>query len=82
MGMDAKIIWLIRGHMPDVLKIENESFECGKRAPMFAAPLGRWLKPDSWFERSDEEGIQTACCRECIDKIAKKTGKTGVVLPV
>lgn len=54
---------------------------CGKRAPM-AAYNGNWFKPDSWFERSDNDGIQTACRRECIDKIAEKTGKTSVVIPI
>lgn len=54
---------------------------CGKRAPMEAWNQN-WHKPGSWFERGDEDGIQTACCRECIVKIAEKTGKTSVVLPV
>ena len=53
---------------------------CGKKAPM-PAYSGNWHKPHSWFERSDDDGIQSACCRECIDKISKKTGKTGVVIP-
>jgi hypothetical protein len=43
---------------------------------------GQWFKPDSWFERSDEDGTQTACCRECIKKISEKTGKTSVILPI
>lgn len=41
-----------------------------------------WHKPPSWYERSDADGVQTACSRECIEKIAKKTGKTSVVLPI
>jgi len=53
---------------------------CGKRAPMDHYH-GKWFKPNSWFERSDEDGCQTACSRECIKKIADKSGKTGVVLP-
>ena len=55
---------------------------CGKRAAMTATRHGDWIKPRDWFQRSDEDGIQTACSRECIEKIARKTGKTGVVLPV
>ena len=55
---------------------------CGKRAPATVGSLGRWLKPRDWYERSDEDGIQTACSRGCIDKIAAKSGKTKVVLPV
>lgn len=54
---------------------------CGKRIPGVPAG-GRWHKPDSWYERSDGDGIQTACSRPCIDRIANATGKTKVVLPV
>lgn len=53
---------------------------CGKREPAEEGAGGNWLKPYSWFQRSDEDGIQVACCRKCIDKIAKKTGKTNVVM--
>ena len=54
---------------------------CAKRAP--ATHNGRdWFKPSAWFQRSDEDGIQVACSRECIEKIAANTGKTSVVLPV
>lgn len=54
---------------------------CGKRIP--ATHNNRdYFKPDSWFQRSDEDGIQVACSRECIKKIAEKTGKTSIVLPV
>ena len=53
---------------------------CGKRRE--AINNGRdWFKPQSWFERADEDGIQTACSRECIEKIAERTGKTSVVFP-
>lgn len=38
-------------------------------------------KPDLWYSRKDEDGIQIACSRECIDIIAAKTGKTRVILP-
>jgi len=55
---------------------------CGKRAVMIASQDGCWYKPASWYERSDRNGIQTACSRKCIDKIAEKTGKTDVVLPI
>lgn len=55
---------------------------CGERQPMVAGRDGNWHKPRSWFERSDEDGIQTACSRECIQKIAEKSGKTSVVLPI
>ena len=54
---------------------------CGKR--MEASRNGRdYLKPSSWYQRSDEDGIQVACCRECIAKCAEKSGKTDLVLPV
>jgi hypothetical protein len=49
---------------------------------MVAGVCGSWHKPRSWFERSDKDGIQTACCRECVDKMAERTGKTNVILPV
>ena len=55
---------------------------CGKRAPGVSGRDGNWHKPSNWYERSDKDGIQTACSRECIDKIAKASGKTGVVLPI
>ena len=54
---------------------------CGKRAPGITGRLGTWHKPASWYQRSDGDGIQTACCRECIDKIAAASEKTSVVLP-
>jgi hypothetical protein len=53
---------------------------CGKRAP--AEHNNRdYFKPSAWFQRVDEDGIQDACCRECIQKIAKKSGKTSIILP-
>ena len=55
---------------------------CGKRKPMVAGKDGNWHKPASWFERSDEDGIQTACCRKCIDATAAKTGKSSTILPL
>lgn len=54
---------------------------CGKRAAGKATTQGYWFKPHDWYERSDKDGTQTACSRECIDRIAEKTGKTRVVLP-
>ena len=54
---------------------------CGKR--MQASRGGHdWCKPFSWFQRSDEDGIQDACSRECIDRVAETSGKTACVLPV
>ena len=53
---------------------------CGKRQSG-SSNGHNWFKPHDWFERSDKDGIQTACSRECIDKISKKTGKTKVIIP-
>lgn len=56
---------------------------CGKKAPgVYYKASGIWAKPSSWFERSDDDGVQTVCSRECIEKVAEKTGKTRVVLPI
>jgi hypothetical protein len=55
---------------------------CGKEVPAIAGRDGNWHKPGSWFERSDKDGIQTACSRDCITKIAEQTKKTDVILPV
>jgi len=53
---------------------------CGKEAS--ATNNGQnWFKPNSWFERSDKDGIQTVCSRKCIEKVSKKTGKTHLVAP-
>ena len=56
---------------------------CGKEAPAAFFPNGEpgWHKPVSWYQRQDKDGIQDACSRECIEKIAEKSGKTKVVLP-
>ena len=43
---------------------------------------GNFHKPNHWFERSDKDGIQTACTRECITEVADKTKKTDLVLPI
>ena len=54
---------------------------CGKREP--GRSNGQyWFKPSEWYERSDKDGIQTACSRSCIAKISETTGKTGCVLPI
>lgn len=54
---------------------------CGKKSP--ALFNGRdYFKPGPWFQRSDKDGIQDACSRECVDKIATKTGKTAIVIPL
>jgi hypothetical protein len=42
---------------------------------------GGWFKPSLWYERSDANGSQIACSRECIAMIAAKTGKTDIVAP-
>ncbi len=54
---------------------------CGKE--MHASYNTRdYFKPNTWFQRSDKDGIQIACSRDCIDAISDKSGKTSVVLPV
>lgn len=57
---------------------------CGKEKPGAFYPNGTrgFHKPHDWYERQDKDGIQVACSRPCIDAIAKKSGKTGVVLPI
>lgn len=57
---------------------------CGARAPAVYYPEGDrgWHKPDHWFQRQDADGPQDACSRECVSKIATRSGKTGCVLPV
>jgi len=55
---------------------------CGKRAH---GSFGRGMesfKPHDWFSRRDDEGVQVTCSRECIDKVATASGKTGCVLPI
>ena len=54
---------------------------CGRREPMHNN--GRdWFKPRDWYERGDEDGLQTACSRDCLKRVAERTGKTAVVLPI
>jgi len=47
---------------------------CGKRAPMVAGRAGRWHKPRAWYERSDDDGIQTAWNTREAAEAAKKGG--------
>jgi len=54
---------------------------CGKTAPGVHYP-GGWFKPDVWFERSDADGVQLACSRECIATVSKASGKTSLVIPL
>lgn len=54
---------------------------CGKRAKMEEGKDGNYHKPRQWYQRSDDDGIQVACCRECIEKVAEKSGKSSLVLP-
>lgn len=54
---------------------------CGKEGAGLYNGL-MWRKPDDWYSRSDESGPQIACSRKCIHDIAKRTGKTDLVLPI
>jgi hypothetical protein len=54
---------------------------CGKTAPAITYGRG-WTKPHQWFQREDKDGIQDACSRECIEKVASQSGKSALVLPV
>ena len=38
-------------------------------------------KPSKWYKRSDSDGVQLACSRDCIDIVAKASGKTRVIMP-
>lgn len=55
---------------------------CGKRQAVAGTRSGDFLKPRDWFQRTDDDGTQIACSRECIEKVANATGKTAVVLPI
>ncbi len=55
---------------------------CGKEEKAIQDYDGRWNKPRDWYKRQDEDGCQDACSRDCIDIIAKNTGKTNVVIPL
>jgi len=55
---------------------------CGVMQQGFFGRYGQAFKPPKWFQRTDDDGTQLACSRECIDRIAKETGKSRVVLPI
>jgi len=55
---------------------------CGRREPMHASRRGDWLKPSLWYQRTDDDGTQLVCSRECVERLARVTGKTNVVLPI
>lgn len=54
---------------------------CGKREPGHEDRSGNAHKPRSWYQRTDDDGTQTACSRKCIETIAEKSGKSAVVAP-
>lgn len=39
-------------------------------------------KPRHWYQRSDADGVQVACSRPCIEKVAEQSGKTAIVNPM
>jgi hypothetical protein len=55
---------------------------CGKRAAMTANRHGDWFKPAGWLQRTDDDGTQVACSRQCVDKVAETSGKTGCIIPL
>lgn len=55
---------------------------CGAEAKATYGIHGDAFKPRDWYERSDPYKPQHACSRQCIEKVAKETGKTDVVLPI
>ena len=55
---------------------------CGKRVPAGKAYNGEAIKPHKWYARRDKDGEQFACSRKCIDKVARESGKTSLVLPI
>ena len=57
---------------------------CGEveKAVFYKTNPGQWFKPEHWYQRGDADGIQDACSRKCVEKIAEKTKKTSVVLPL
>lgn len=64
------------------MSVEYVCDGCGKRAKGYRNRHGDSFSPQSWFQRTDEDGTQDACSRPCVAKIAEKTGKTSVVLPI
>lgn len=55
---------------------------CGKEEPADFNTERSPIKPREWYARFDGDGAQYACSRRCIEKVAAKTGKTNVVLPI
>lgn len=55
---------------------------CGKEALVIATRDGLHHKPHDWYQRTDDDGTQTACSRDCIKTVAEKSGKTDIVLPI
>ena len=52
---------------------------CGAKAPGVFYGHG-WNKPNSWFERSDDDGVQTVCSRECIAIVARCLSRRNTIL--
>ncbi len=55
---------------------------CGKQALAGSNKMGNWLKPATWYTRTDEDGTLVACSRECVEIVSKKTGKPNVIRPI
>ena len=55
---------------------------CSKQAVGRDTVLNGFRKPDEWYQRSDKDGTQVACSRLCVARIAEKSGKTSVILPI
>ena len=62
--------------MPAIIICDN----CGKKKKMTQFE-GGWLRPISWFSRSDKDGIQTACSKSCKKRIEIKTGRSDYLFP-
>ncbi len=54
---------------------------CGKKEPAIDQK-GSFVKPRDWYQRSDDDGTQIACSMDCVQLVADKSKKTGVVLPI
>ena len=54
---------------------------CGKESPGVNYGNGNFNKPNNWFIRGDDDGVQIACSRACIETVSNTSGKTSVVLP-
>lgn len=64
------------------MSVECKCDGCGATAPAQIGAGGGIFKPHSWFSRYDADGLQLACSRRCIEKVATTTNKTSVVLPI